>query len=160
MEKMYSGVEVRLLDNRLELPRRIHQSAAYDLHLCSIDRVRLDLASRWSEYLLAAGETVRCGTGIAISLFPQNLAALVLPRSGLGCRGVGPANSPGLIDPDYQGEITVCLSNSSREPIELFPLMRIAQLLFIQPFHPQFTPVRSFAASTTRGAGGFGSTGA
>lgn len=160
MEKMYSGVEVKILDERLELPSRMHQSAAYDLHLCSIDGTRIDLGSRWSEYLLAAGETIRCGTGIAISLAPQNIAALILPRSDLGCRDVGPANSPGLIDPDYQGEITVCLRNFSREPVELFPLMRIAQILFIQPFHPQFVAVRAFSTSTTRGAGGFGSTGA
>jgi len=156
---MYSGLEIKLLDSRLELPRRIHQSAAYDLHLCSIDGERIDLGGRWSEYLMAAGETISVGTGIAISLAPQNLCALVLPRSGLGCRSIGPANSPGLIDPDYQGEIKVCLRNFSTEPVELFPLMRIAQLLFIQPFHPQFISVSQFTADSARGSAGFGSSG-
>lgn len=159
MNPMFTGLEVRLLDPRLELPRQINQSAAYDLHLCSIDGERIDFGGRWPEYLMKAGETISIGTGIAISIFPQNLCALILPRSGLGCRSIGPANSPGLIDPDYQGEIKVCLRNFSPEPVELFPLMRVAQLLFLQPFHPQFKQVTKFTADSARGTGGFGSTG-
>ncbi len=157
---MYTGLEFRIIDQRIEAPRRLHQSAAYDLHLCSVDGINLDLGSRWSEYLLKPGETVRAGTGLAISMAPQNLCALVLPRSGLGCRGIAPANSPGLIDPDYQGEIMICLHNFGDAPAVLFPLQRIAQLLFIQPFHPTFTEVVHFSRNSTRGSGGFGSTGA
>lgn len=163
MESMnpgYSGLEFRIIDQRVEAPLRFHQSAAYDLHLCSIDGINIDLGSRWSEYMLKPGETVRAGTGLAISMAPQNLCALVLPRSGLGCRGIAPANSPGLIDPDYQGEIMICLHNFSDAPAVLFPLQRIAQLLFLQPFHPTFTEVVHFSRNSTRGSGGFGSTGA
>ena len=157
---MYTGLEFRIIDQRIEAPRRLHQSAAYDLHLCSVDGINLDLGSRWSEYLLKPGETLRAGTGLAISMAPQNLCALVLPRSGLGCRGIAPANSPGLIDPDYQGEIMICLHNFGDAPAVLFPLQRIAQLLFLQPFHPTFTEVVHFSRNSTRGSGGFGSTGA
>lgn len=159
IDPMYSDVELCILDPRIETPRRIHQSAAYDLHLCSIDGTPLDFGSRWSEYLLKPGETVRAGTGIALSLAPQNLCGLILPRSGLGCRGIAPANSPGLIDPDYQGEIMICLRNFSTDPAILFPLQRIAQLLFLQPFHPNFKSVAQFSLNSTRGNSGFGSTG-
>ena len=157
---MYAGLEFRIIDQRVEAPLRLHQSAAYDLHLCSIDGINIDLGSRWSEYLLKPGETVRVGTGLAISMAPQNLCALVLPRSGLGCRGIAPANSPGLIDPDYQGEIMICLHNFGSDPAILFPLQRIAQLLFLQPFHPTFTEVVHFSRGSARGSDGFGSTGA
>lgn len=145
MEIALPDIELRILDPRIETPRHIYQSAAYDLHLCSINGIPLDFGSRWSEYLLKPGETVQAGTGISFSLAPHNLCAFILPRFGLGGRGVVPANSPGLIDPDYQGEIIIYLHNFGSDSVVLFPLQRIARLLFFQPVHPKFQQVTHFS---------------
>lgn len=85
--------------------------------------------------------------------------AVIMPRSGLGCKGIKPRNAPGLIDADYQGEIIVCLHNESNETITIQPYDRIAQLVFMYALHPQLNVVTEFSNETARGANGFGSTG-
>lgn len=104
------------------------------------------------------GEIAMVKTGLRIAM-PDYLAGLILPRSGLATRyGVTVANSPGLIDSGYRGEIQVALINHSDAPAVISPGMRIAQLVFIRVEHPEWLLVESLDDSE-RGDGGFGSTG-
>ncbi|HYA66248.1 MAG TPA: dUTP diphosphatase, partial [Burkholderiaceae bacterium] len=108
---------------------------------------------------LAPGASVLVPAGIAIHLEDSGLAALVLPRSGLGHRsGIVLGNLVGLIDSDYQGQIMVSLWNRSSEPYRIEPLERIAQLVIIAVRQVRLRQVDAFV-QTDRGAGGFGSTG-
>lgn len=104
-------------------------------------------------------ETVKIGTGIAIQL-PNFTAGLILPRSGIATKqGLRPANTPGLIDPDYRGEILVALHNDSEIPQTVTPGERIAQLVCIKYSIVPFNVVDELD-ETERGDQGFGSTGA
>ena len=106
------------------------------------------------------GERKDIGTGVAFNIADRNLAGIIVPRSGLGKRGVWLANAVGVIDSDYQGEVIVCVLNRSDEPLILHPLDRIAQMLFVRIYHPvEYHVVDDFGNTTIRGAGGFGSTG-
>jgi dUTP pyrophosphatase len=144
-------VDVRLLDPRLEdsPPRYATPGAAgLDLRAC-ID----------APMTIRPGETQLVPTGMAIHLKDPGLAALILPRSGLGHRhGIVLGNLVGLIDSDYQGEIMVSTWNRGREDFTLDPLDRLAQLVVVPVLQVAFDVVGEFAASP-RGAGGFGSTG-
>jgi dUTP pyrophosphatase len=145
------SIDVRVLDPRLHgaLPGYATPgSAGIDLRAC------LE-----APLTLAPGETALVPTGIAIHLADPALAAIVLPRSGLGHRhGIVLGNLVGLIDSDYQGQIMVSAWNRGREPYTLQPLDRIAQLVVVPVLQVAFNGVEDFAASG-RGAGGFGSTG-
>jgi dUTP pyrophosphatase len=89
-----------------------------------------------------------------------HLAALVLPRSGLGHkRGLVLGNLVGLIDPDYTGPILVSAWNRGAEAVTLEPGDRFAQLMFVPVVRPVLLKVEAFSALSARGAGGFGSTG-
>lgn len=106
-----------------------------------------------------AGETVLIPTGIAIHLDNPNLAAMLLPRSGLGHKhGVVLGNLVGLIDSDYQGEVMVSVWNRSANAFTIEPFERIAQMVIVPVVQAAFTVVDEFSASE-RGTGGFGSTG-
>ena len=131
------------------LPRYATQgSAGLDLHAC-IER----------ELILQPGQTELIPTGIAIHLADANLAAMILPRSGLGHKhGIVLGNLVGLIDSDYQGELQVSLWNRSQADFTIAPLDRIAQMVIVPIVQAQFELVDDFASSE-RGAGGFGSTG-
>ena len=108
---------------------------------------------------VAAGQTVLIPTGLAMYLQNPNLAAMILPRSGLGHKnGIVLGNLVGLIDSDYQGELKVSLWNRSQEDFVVEPLARIAQLIIVPVVQAQFEIVDEFVASD-RGEGGFGSTG-
>ncbi len=105
------------------------------------------------------GETHLIPTGIAIHLADPGLAAMILPRSGLGHKhGIVLGNLVGLIDSDYQGEIFVSTWNRGNETFTLNPLDRLAQLVVVPVLQVAFNVVDDFAASH-RGEGGFGSTG-
>ena len=98
-------------------------------------------------------------TGIAIHLGDPGLAAVILPRSGLGHKhGIVLGNLVGLIDSDYQGQIFVSTWNRGSAPFVLNPLERLAQLVVVPVVQVEFNVVDDFAESP-RGAGGFGSTG-
>ncbi|MCL4068186.1 dUTP diphosphatase [Pseudomonas sp. GX19020] len=150
-------VEVRILDPRLNdwgLPR--YQSAgaaAVDLMAC-IDAPVL---------IAPQAPAVLVKSGIALNFGDMSLAALVLPRSGLGHKkGLVMGNGTGLIDPDYTGEIMVSVWNrnpAGSDPIEITPGERIAQMIFVPVLRPDFRVVEAFSNETARGAGGFGSTG-
>jgi dUTP pyrophosphatase len=108
---------------------------------------------------IAPGERASVGTGIAVAI-PDGWAGLVLPRSGLAARhGITLPNAPGLIDSGYRGEVRVLLLNTDpRDPFEISPGDRIAQLLLVRHEAPELIEVESLE-ETTRGADGFGSSG-
>lgn len=123
-------------------------SAGLDLRAC-ID----------SDITIAAGETVLIPTGLSVFLDNPNLAAMLLPRSGLGHKhGIVLGNLVGLIDSDYQGELMVSVWNRSQTAFTVAPLERIAQMVIVPVVQAAFEIVDEFAASS-RGEGGFGSTG-
>jgi len=146
-------LEVRILDARIRenetLPHYATPGAAgLDLRAC------LD-----APLALQPGDSQLVPSGIAIHLGDPGLAAMVLPRSGLGAKhGIVLGNLVGLIDSDYQGQIFVSVWNRGKAAFTIQPLERIAQLLVVPVVQVEFQVVEQFAAST-RGAGGFGSTG-
>ena len=144
-------IEVRLLDPRLnDNPPHYATpgSAGLDLRACIEQAITI-----------APGETVLVPTGMAIHLADPGLAAIILPRSGLGHKhGIVLGNLVGLIDSDYQGQIMVSTWNRGHEPFTLNPLDRLAQLVVVPVLQVAFDVVDAFDESS-RGAGGFGSTG-
>ncbi len=107
---------------------------------------------------LAPGETILIGTGIAIHLEDPGFCAMILPRSGLGHRGLVLGNLVGLIDSDYQGELKISTWNRGQEPQTIEPGDRIAQMVITPVIQPTFIEVDDFESSS-RGEGGFGHTG-
>ena len=150
-------VEIRILDKRLVdwgLPRyQSEMAAAIDLFACIPEP--LTLSSGSSAELVPAG----------FSLFLRNphLAAMILPRSGLGHRsGLVLGNLVGLIDADYQGPVMVSVWNRNgqgKDPVTILPGDRLAQMIFVPVVRPVFSVVDVFSGKTERGGGGFGSTG-
>jgi len=122
-------------------------SAGVDLRACLDEPVTL-----------APGETILIGTGIAIHLEDPGLCAMILPRSGLGHRGLVLGNLVGLIDSDYQGELKISTWNRGQEPQTIEPGDRIAQMVITPVIQPTFIEVDDFESSS-RGEGGFGHTG-
>lgn len=144
-------IDVRILDARLHDTPPVYGTpgaAGLDLRACVA-----------APFMLAPGETVLVPSGIAIHLADPGLAAMILPRSGLGHKhGVVLGNLVGLIDSDYQGEIKVSLWNRSETAFEINPLDRIAQLVVFPVLQVSMNIVEAFTESS-RAAGGFGSTG-
>lgn len=104
------------------------------------------------------GEVYWVSTGIALEV-PAGCAGLVYARSSMGVkRGLAPANKVGVVDPDYRGEIRVVLLNHSNQPQTLQPGERVAQFVITPVLTPMYEEVEELT-DTTRGAGGFGSTG-
>ncbi|MCB1964551.1 MAG: dUTP diphosphatase [Candidatus Accumulibacter sp.] len=145
------AVDIKLLDPRLR---------DNPPHYASAGSAGLDLRACVAAPLqIAPGETVLVPTGLAIHLADPGLAAMILPRSGLGHKhGIVLGNLVGLIDSDYQGELMVSTWNRGSEPFTLQPLDRLAQLVVVPVLRMAFNVVEDFSAST-RGEGGFGSTG-
>jgi dUTP diphosphatase len=147
------SVELKILNPRigtdLPLPKRATSgSAGLDLRAC-IDQA-IDLPP---------GATELIPTGIAIHLADPGLAAVIVPRSGLGHRhGIVLGNLVGLIDSDYQGELLISCWNRGQKPFRIEPGERIAQLVVVPVVQVEFEVVESFEQSR-RGAGGFGHTG-
>ncbi|UCG96528.1 MAG: dUTP diphosphatase [Burkholderiales bacterium] len=144
-------LDVRILDARLRdaLPHYATDGAAgLDLRACVE-----------GPQLLRPGEVHLIPSGIAIHLEDTGYAALILPRSGLGHKhGIVLGNLVGLIDSDYQGQVMVSCWNRGTEPFTVHPLERIAQMVIVPVVRATLNIVEEFAAST-RGGGGFGSTG-
>ena len=145
------NLDVRVLDPRIltQLPEYATPgSAGLDLRAC-ID----------APLVIQPGETVLVPAGIAIHLDDSRYAAMVLPRSGLGHKhGIVLGNLVGLIDSDYQGQISVSLWNRGQSEFTVQPMDRIAQMIVVPVLQVHFNVVSEFTASS-RGAGGFGSTG-
>jgi dUTP pyrophosphatase len=144
-------IDVKILDPRLHelLPKYATPGAAgIDLRAC------IDVP-----LVLSPGKADLVPSGIAIHLEDPGLAAMVLPRSGLGHKhGIVLGNLVGLIDSDYQGQVMVSIWNRSAEPYTLQPMDRIAQLVVVPVVQVGLNIVEDFTASE-RGEGGFGSTG-
>ena len=144
-------LDIRVLDPRIRdhLPAYATRgSAGLDLRACIDEPI-----------VLKAGDTSLVPTGIAIHLEDAGLAAVIIPRSGLGHKhGIVLGNLVGLIDSDYQGQLMVSCWNRGREPFEVKPFERIAQLVIVPVVQVELNVVDSFEESA-RGAGGFGSTG-
>ena len=144
-------LDVKILDPRLRdsLPHYATAGAAgLDLRAC-IDR----------PLTLAPGAAELVPSGIAIHLADPGLAAVVLPRSGLGHKhGIVLGNLVGLIDSDYQGQVMVSVWNRGQAEFTVQPMERIAQLVVVPVVQVKLNVVEEFAQSR-RGAGGFGSTG-
>lgn len=120
----------------------------------------LDLrASLDTPLTLNPGEVQLISSGLQLFIAQPGFAAMILPRSGLGHKGLVLGNLVGLIDSDYQGDLKISLWNRSSEPITIHPLDRIAQLVIVPILQPQFSFVSDFNQSTQRHTGGFGSTG-
>ncbi|HIJ89213.1 MAG TPA: dUTP diphosphatase [Desulfuromonadales bacterium] len=106
------------------------------------------------------GETVLIPSGIAISIRDPGLVALLVPRSGLGIKhGIVLANSVGIIDSDYQGEIGIGIVNRGADSYTIEPGERICQMLFMPVLQADLCVVTEFCQKSERGTGGFGSTG-
>ncbi len=148
---MNTQIEYKLLDARLaEQPPAYATpgAAGLDLRAC----IDMPLA-------IAPGQTTLIPTGIAIHIADPGLAAIILPRSGLGHKhGIVLGNLVGLIDSDYQGQLMVSCWNRGSVAYAVQPLERIAQLVIVPVVQAQFRQVDQFEASD-RGAAGFGSTG-
>jgi len=146
-------LRVRIIDPRLGVDFPLPQyattgSAGLDLRACLEKPLEL-----------APGRAELIPTGLAIHLADPGLAAMILPRSGLGHRhGIVLGNLVGLIDSDYQGELMVSCWNRGQEPFTLKPGERIAQLIVVPVVQVDLEIVANFEA-TARGAGGFGHSG-
>ena len=144
-------IDVQLLDARLKDAPPAYAttgSAGLDLRAC------LDAA-----ITLQPGDTQLIPTGMAIHLADPGLAAMILPRSGLGHKhGIVLGNLVGLIDSDYQGQLFVSTWNRGKAAFTIEPMERIAQLVVVPVLQVGFNIVDSFEDSS-RGSGGFGSTG-
>jgi dUTP pyrophosphatase len=106
------------------------------------------------------GETVLIPSGIAISIHDPGLVALLVPRSGLGIKhGIVLANTVGVIDSDYQGEIGIGILNRGPVAYTVEPGERICQMLFVPVVQTELSIVKEFSQDSSRGAGGFGHTG-
>lgn len=144
-------LDIKILDPRLQeaMPQYGTAGAAgLDLRAC-ID----------APLTLNPGDTHLIPSGMAIHLADPSLAALILPRSGLGHKhGIVMGNLVGLIDSDYQGQVFVSTWNRGKEPFTIQPMDRIAQLVVVPVVQVALNVVTDFEASE-RGSGGFGSTG-
>jgi dUTP pyrophosphatase len=144
-------IDVKILDQRLRAEPPCYATAGaagLDLRAC------LDVP-----VCLHPGDTSLIPSGLAIHLADPGLAAMILPRSGLGHKhGIVLGNLVGLIDSDYQGQIFVSVWNRGRQSFTLQPMERIAQLVVVPVLQVGFNLVDSFSDSV-RGEGGFGSTG-
>lgn len=146
------SVDLKILDPRMAevLPAYATPgSAGLDLRAC------LD-----QPLVLQPGQAELIPTGLSLHLGDPNLAAMILPRSGLGHKsGIVLGNLVGLIDSDYQGPLMVSCWNRGSAAFTIQPMERIAQLVIVPVVQARFNVVGEFGADTQRGQGGFGSTG-
>ena len=151
--KVLRSIELKILDSKIgksiPLPQIATEgSAGMDMRAC-ID----------SELTVLPGDTLLVPTGIAIHIADKNLAAVLLPRSGLGHKhGLVLGNLTGLIDSDYQGQIFISCWNRGEKAYKINPGDRIAQMVFIPVEQVKFEVVDDFKESD-RGEGGFGHSG-
>ncbi|WP_237387076.1 dUTP diphosphatase [Xenorhabdus sp. Sc-CR9] len=150
---MMKKIDVKILDPRIgqEFPLPTYAtpgSAGLDLRACLDNTVEL-----------APGQTELLPTGIAIHIADEQLAAVILPRSGLGHKhGIVLGNLVGLIDSDYQGQLMVSVWNRGNKTFTIEPGERIAQMVFVPVVQAEFNLVEDFETSK-RGSGGFGHSG-
>ena len=148
---MNTTIDIKVLDERMaaQLPAYATPgSAGLDLRACLEEAIEL-----------AAGQATLIPTGLAIHVEDPGLAALILPRSGLGHKhGIVLGNLVGLIDSDYQGQLMISCWNRGQAPFTIQPMERIAQMVIVPVVQARFRRVGNFDESD-RGEGGFGSSG-
>ena len=153
MKRILKPIQIKALDPRLgiEIPLPEYStagSAGMDLRACLDETI-----------VIAPGETRLIPTGFAMHMEESGMAAVILPRSGLGHKhGIVLGNLVGLIDSDYQGQVYVSCWNRSERDFQIEPGVRIAQLVFLPVVQADWKLVEDFDTSD-RGAGGFGHTG-
>jgi dUTP pyrophosphatase len=153
MKRSVKPVQIKVLDPRLgtEIPLPEYAtagSAGMDLRACLDEAI-----------VIAPGETSLIPTGFAMHMEESGMAAVILPRSGLGHKhGIVLGNLVGLIDSDYQGQVYVSCWNRSDRDFQIEPGARIAQMVFLPVVQADWELVEDFETSD-RGAGGFGHTG-
>ena len=150
---MTTHIQLKIIDDRVgkqfTLPTYATEgSAGVDLRACMDAAITLE-----------AGSTILIPTGMAIYIAEPNIAATILPRSGLGhTHGIVLGNLVGLIDSDYQGPLMISMWNRGQTAFTIEPGDRIAQLVFLPVIRPAFEIVEHFQ-TTARGENGFGSSG-
>ncbi|HTV93190.1 MAG TPA: dUTP diphosphatase [Verrucomicrobiae bacterium] len=152
-----NGIELKILDARIHtwgIPRyQSEMAAAVDLFACIQEPLVLE----------AQSPAQLVSSGIALHIGDPAIAAIVVPRSGLGHRtGLVMGNLVGVVDADYTGPVMISVWNRNAigsEPIVIRPGDRIAQMIFVPVLRPRFVVVEEFTRSSVRGDGGFGSTG-
>lgn len=135
-------------NHKISLERSTIGSAGFDVQ-AAVDK----------DLVIYPGQTVMIPLGFSMHINYPEFAGILLPRSGLGKKGIVLANTVGLIDSDYQGEVMAALKNTSNDEFVVTPLMRICQLIFVPVWIPHLEFVDGFAETTVRAGGGFGSTG-
>lgn len=172
--------EVKLLDKRLAGKEcyATKSAAGIDLRACRIvtPHCSFILDENNPSYTLRPGEQIMIGSGLAIHLesmvYDQDgvtrpvvdnfasVASMILPRSGLGTKhGIQLANTVGLVDADYQGELMMAVKHNGSEPFTINALERIAQMVIVPVYRTEVSVVEEFSSASERGEGGFGSTG-
>jgi len=150
---MMKKIQIKLLDSRLgnEFPMPSHAtpgSAGMDLCACLEASITI-----------APGDSFLVPAGFAMHILDPSIAAIILPRSGLGHKkGIVLGNLVGLIDSDYQGQVFISVWNRGRQQVTISPGDRIAQMVFVPVIQAELDIVDRFD-DTSRGAGGFGHTG-
>ena len=142
-------VELKIINENCYPEYATPGSAGVDLKAASIHE---------SGFKIYPSQQLLISTGIAIHIKDPGYAGMIIPRSGLGKKGIVLGNLVGLIDSDYQGEIKVLLWNRGNDIVQINHMDRIAQLVIVPVIQAQFEIVKHFEQSQ-RGAGGFGSTG-
>ena len=143
------AVEIMRHGEGLDLPAYATEGAAGMDAVAAVDR----------DVTLAPGERAALPTGLKLAI-PDGYEVQVRPRSGLALKhGLTVANAPGTIDSDYRGELKILLANLGDAPVTITRGMRIAQLVVAPVVRGRWVAVDTVAADTTRGSGGFGSTG-
>lgn len=150
---MNTKIQLKILDPRIgkefPLPKYATNGSA-GLDLCACLQSKITILPK---------ETILIPTGVSIYIADPKLAAVIIPRSGLGHKhGIVLGNLAGLIDSDYQGPLLISCWNRSEKAFEIVPGDRIAQLIIVPVVHAEFDIVEEFMVSD-RGDGGFGSTG-
>lgn len=156
---MNIDVSYKLLKPEVQHPSQMSKgyagSAAHDLYL---PRYHGGLSyNAKGEVRLDQNQAVTVPLGIAIHINNPNVAAIILPRSGTGTKGLVVGNLVGLIDQDYQGELMVSLWNRTDDTLFIDPEKAVAQLTFVPVVQANLVKVDDFGETTDRGVGGFGS---
>jgi dUTP pyrophosphatase len=148
--KIETKIVSDLIGDKIPFPSYATDGAAgMDLRACINESVKIQ-----------AGQTKLIASGIAISIRDANYCAMLVPRSGLGIKhGIVLANTVGIIDSCYQGEIRIGIWNRSNKDFTIEPGDRICQMLFVPVQQIEFEIVDEFREQTKRGHGGFGHTG-
>lgn len=145
-------MKIKIIDSRLTedmFSGATAGSAAIDLRACVYKTISL-----------RPKESIMIKAGFAVHINNHEIVGMIAPRSGMGSKGLVLANTVGLIDSDYQGEIMMNLLNRNAiDSIVINPMDRIAQMTFVKIEKPSFKFINNFDSTTERGSGGFGSTG-